>query len=277
MMRGMATLVSFHAHPDDESIATGGTMAKAAADGHRVVLVVATRGELGEPVPGVLVDGEQLWERRVLETERSAEILGAKRVEFLGYEDSGMMDEPTNENEASFWQADVEEAAERLAAILRDEDADVLTVYDDHGGYGHPDHIQVHRVGMRAAELAGVEHVFESTMNRTRIRTMVRSAREAGELTEAPDVDGDQAGFGTEEEDITHSVDVSAFVDRKLESMKAHASQIGPEHFFLTMAPEVFAAAFGHEWYIEHGATRAPDEPFGADLFAAVSAAEASS
>jgi len=264
----MATLVSFHAHPDDESIATGGTMAKAAAEGHRVVLVVATRGELGEPVPGVLAEDEQLWERRVAETERSAEILGAKRVEFLGYEDSGMMGEPTNENVASFWQADVDEAAERLAEILREEQADVLTVYDDHGGYGHPDHIQVHRVGVRAAQMAGVHRIFEGTMNRTRIREMVRSARDAGELTEAPDVDGDQAGFGTEEEDITHSVDVSAFVDRKLESMKAHASQIGPEHFFLTMPSEVFAAAFGQEWYIEHGATRSPNEPFGADLFA---------
>jgi LmbE family N-acetylglucosaminyl deacetylase len=91
----MATLVCFHAHPDDESIATGGTMALAARAGHRVVLVLGTRGEQGEPVPGVLAEGEQLWERRVVETHRSAEILGVERVEFLGYEDSGMMGEPT--------------------------------------------------------------------------------------------------------------------------------------------------------------------------------------
>ena len=116
----MATLVCFHAHPDDESIATGGTMALAAEAGHRVVLVLGTRGEQGEPVPGVLAEGEALWERRVVETHRAAEILGVERVEFLGYEDSGMMGEPTNENPACFWQADVEEAAERLAAILRD-------------------------------------------------------------------------------------------------------------------------------------------------------------
>src|SRR5262245_29378453 len=95
---GVATLVTFHAHPDDESIATAGTMAKAAASGHRVVLVVATRGELGEPVPGVLAEGEPLWRRRVAETQQSAGVLGAERVEFLGYEDSGMMGEPTNEN-----------------------------------------------------------------------------------------------------------------------------------------------------------------------------------
>ena len=148
-------------------------MAKAAASGHRVVLVVATRGELGEPVPGVLGEGEPLWRRRVVETEASARILGAERVEFLGYEDSGMMGEPTNENPACFWQADVDEAAGRLAAILDEVGADVLTVYDDHGGYGHPDHIQVHRVGVRAAELAGVGRVFESTMNRDHIARLM--------------------------------------------------------------------------------------------------------
>jgi LmbE family N-acetylglucosaminyl deacetylase len=168
----MATLVSFQAHPDDESIGASGTLAKAVAAGHRVVLVFGTRGEQGEPVPGVLDEGEQLWERRVVECQRSAEIIGASRVEFLGYEDSGMMGEPTNDNPACFWQADLDEAAERLAAILRDEDATILTVYDDHGGYGHPDHIQVHRVGVRAAELAGTPRVFAGTMNRTRFQEM---------------------------------------------------------------------------------------------------------
>jgi LmbE family N-acetylglucosaminyl deacetylase len=232
--------------------------------------VVATRGEQGEPVPGVLADGEHLWERRVVETARSAEVLGAARVEFLGYEDSGMMGEPTNDDPACFWQADVDEAAERLATILREEQADVVTVYDDHGGYGHPDHIQVHRVGVRAAELAGVSRVFEGTMNRTRIREMTQAARASGEVDDLPDVDGEQASFGTEEVDITHSIDVSDFVSRKLDSMKAHASQIGPDHFFLTMDPDIFALAFGHEWYIEHGATRVADQPFGDDLFAGV-------
>ena len=133
----MATLVCFHAHPDDECIATGGTMAKAAADGHRVVLVVATRGEHGEVAEGFLDDGEHLWQRRVKETEAAAEILGAQRVEFLGYVDSGMMGTPENDKPGSFWTADVDEAAGRLATILREEHADVLTVYDDHGAYGH--------------------------------------------------------------------------------------------------------------------------------------------
>src|SRR5579871_6794600 len=114
----MATLVCFHAHPDDEAIATGGVMAKAAAEGHRVVLVVATRGERGEPQPGVLAPGEELWERRVREVADAAAILGVSRYEFLGYADSGMMGEPTNDLPDTFWQADVEEAARRLAGIL---------------------------------------------------------------------------------------------------------------------------------------------------------------
>ena len=143
----MGTIVSFHAHPDDEAIASGGTLARAAAAGHRVVLVFATRGELGEPVPGVLKPGEQLAMRRSAECYASAAALGAKRVEFLGFTDSGMMGEPSNEAPFCFWQADVEYAARTLAVLLDQEEPDVLTIYDDNGVYGHPDHIQVLRVG----------------------------------------------------------------------------------------------------------------------------------
>ena len=114
------------------------------------MLVFATRGELGEPVPGVLEPGEPLAIRRSAECYASAAVLGAKRVEFLGYTDSGMMGEPSNDAPYCFWQADVEHAARRLAVILDEEEPDVLTIYDDNGGYGHPDHIQVHRVGRRA-------------------------------------------------------------------------------------------------------------------------------
>ena len=168
-------MVNFHAHPDDEAIATSGTMMKAAADGHRVVLVVATKGEQGEPVPGALGPGEQLGDRRAAETHAAAGIIGAHRVEFLGYEDSGMAGEEANDNPACFWQADFDEAVERVARILVEESAAVLTVYDDHGGYGHPDHIQVHRVGVDAARKAGVEKVFFATMNRTQILRQMRS------------------------------------------------------------------------------------------------------
>jgi len=124
------TLVTFHAHPDDEAIATGGVMAQAAAAGHRVVLVLATKGELGEVGDGVLADGEALAERRTVEVAAAAEILGVERVAFLGYRDSGMADDPRRHDDGSFASADVDEAAGRLAAILREEHADVLTVYD---------------------------------------------------------------------------------------------------------------------------------------------------
>jgi LmbE family N-acetylglucosaminyl deacetylase len=248
----MATLVSFHAHPDDESIATGGLLARAAAEGHRVVLVVATRGEHGEVAPGFLAEGEQLGVRRVAETFASAEILGVHRVEFLGYVDSGMMGTPENDAPYSFWSAPIESAARRLAAILDEESADVLTIYDDHGNYGHPDHIQVHRVGSRAAALAGTPHVYEATMNRDAIQRFRDEAvandpeLAAGEPPENPEL-------GSPESVISFAVDVADLVDVKRRSMRAHASQITDDSFFLSMPDEAFRAAFGTEWYIEHG------------------------
>ena len=166
----MANLVFFHAHPDDEAIATGGTMALAADAGHHVTLVLATRGEHGEPNDGVLAPGESLAERREEEARRSAEILGVHVVEFLGYHDSGMVGERTNHDPLSFWQADRDEAGGRLAEILRRVEADVLVGYDPNGTYGHPDHVQVHHVGARGAEQAGIERVFWATANRTLIQ-----------------------------------------------------------------------------------------------------------
>jgi LmbE family N-acetylglucosaminyl deacetylase len=251
----VATLVCFHAHPDDESIGTGGVMARASDEGHRVVLVVATKGEHGEVEPGFLADGESLDERRVVETRASAEILGVERVEFLGYVDSGMMGTPENDLPASFWQADVEEAAERLAAVLRDEQADVLLVYDDHGGYGHPDHIQVHRVGVRAAELAGTPHVFEGTMNRDHVLEGMARAKAEGMWPDDSPIDVPEE-FGTPAALITHAVDVRPWLDRKRASMRAHASQISEQSFFLAMPDDVFAEAFGTEWFIDRGGGR---------------------
>ena len=267
----MATLVCFHAHPDDESIATGGTMARAAADGHRVVLVVATYGDLGEVDEDFLDPGETLGERRIVETHASAEVLGVSRVEFLGYGDSGMDGEPSNDDPGCFWQADVDEAARRLAAILEDESADVLTVYDSNGNYGHPDHIQVHRVGIRAAELAGTARVFESTMNRD---ALIRGVEEAAARLPADQLpEGDMptpeemAELGSPETEVTHAVDVSDLVAVKRASMRCHASQISEESFFLAMPDDIFVASFGTEWFIEHGRPRPEGTPFGTSLF----------
>ncbi len=249
----MATIVAFHAHPDDESISTGGTLARAAAEGHRVVLVFGTRGECGEYPEGFLADGESLADRRVQEVTSSAAALGVARVEFLGYRDSGMDGEPTNDDPRCFWQADVDEAARRLAAILADERAEVCTIYDDHGGYGHPDHVQVHRVGVRATALAGTPHVLEATMNRDHLRRLIEQAQAEDtvpdpDLPEPPSLD--DATFGSTEDEITTVVDVRDWVDHKRRSMAAHASQIPADSFFLTMPEDRFAAAFGTEWFI---------------------------
>jgi LmbE family N-acetylglucosaminyl deacetylase len=253
----MATLVFFHAHPDDESIATGGSMAKYAAEGHRVVLVVATGGEHGE-VPADLAPGESLKDRRRGETERSAAILGIAAIHWLGYEDSGMHGWEQNGNPLSFHQAPVEGAAERLAAILRAEGADVLTVYDAHGNYGHPDHIAVHRVGYRAAELTGVAEVYEATMNRDYFTRLVAEAREAGidlgwDEEDEPETE-DGMEFGSPEAVLTTAVDVSGHIDQKRRSIRCHASQVTDSSFFLQMPDEAFARAFGIEWYIRRGA-----------------------
>jgi LmbE family N-acetylglucosaminyl deacetylase len=250
------TLVTFHAHPDDEAIATGGVMAKSKAEGHRVVLVVATKGELGEVDEGVLSPGEDLASRRVVETEAAAKILGVDRVEFLGYHDSGMMGEATNDAPESFWSADVDEAATRLAKLLDDEHADVLTINDDRGNYGHPDHIQVHRVGHRAAELAGTPQVYEATMNRDYIVRLM--TERAGELDGMPDdierPNPEDMDLGVAEAELTTAVDVREYTDAKRAAMAAHASQIPDNSFFLQLPPNAFREAFGYEWFIRRGA-----------------------
>ena len=244
----MSTLVCFHAHPDDEAISTGGLMASAAEQGHRVVLVCATRGEVGEPQEGVLDPGEELWERRMVELAASASILGADEPHWLGYHDSGMIGEDTNDAAGSFWTADIDEAAARLAKILTDVDADVLTIYDEDGGYGHPDHIMVHKVGLAAAAKAGVEHVYEATMNRTEMQAMMEAQSDLFEEDENDDrIDVDS--MGTPAAQIAYRVSVGDHIDTKRQAMIAHRSQIGPDSMFLTMPDDVFAMAFGSEWF----------------------------
>jgi LmbE family N-acetylglucosaminyl deacetylase len=266
----MGVLVTLHAHPDDEAIATGGSMARAHAEGHRVVLVVATDGSHGE-VPDDLRPGETLADRRRAETLASAKVLGVARVEYLGYRDSGMTGWEGNGDADAFLQADIDEAAGRLADILRDERADVVTIYDWHGGYGHPDHIQVHRVGRRAAELVAADlprlRVVESTMNRDEMRRGLQIAKQAGgsfgpegDDGEEFDPDGpmdDGNPMGTPEAEITLAVDVTGYLEQKRAALRAHRSQVTDQSFFLQMPPEMFAQAFGREWFVEHD--REPD------------------
>ncbi|MEO6501551.1 MAG: PIG-L family deacetylase [Jatrophihabitantaceae bacterium] len=258
-------LVSFHAHPDDEALLTAGTLARAAAEGHRVVLVVATRGEAGlsDAAPG-----GGLGDRRADELDASAAALGCAKVIRLDYPDSGMRNE-----HHGFASLPVDEPAERLAAILRAEQADAVTVYDRNGGYGHPDHVQVHRVGRRAAELAGTRLVLEATVNRgalVRALSLVRWTR----LLPAdfsPDRLRDSYSDGAS---ITHRIDVRAFAGHKRRSMAAHASQAaggsGPRTlaFFLKLPGPLYRRVFGAEWFIEVG--RTPSRPPLADLFASL-------
>ena len=266
----MATIVVLHAHPDDEAIATSGTMAKAKAAGHRVVLVVATRGELGE-APDDLAAGESLADRRTAETLKSAAIIGADRVEFLGYRDSGMEDDPRINDADTFHSADLESASQRMAEILREENADILIGYDERGNYMHPDHIKVHHVGARAAEIAGTPKVYEATMNRDFIWNLMQQRTQGL----PPEMQAEVLGNATSVEDfnlgmrdwtITHRVEVSEYVPIKRAAMSAHASQISDQSFFLQMPEEMFAESFGHEWFIRRGATRGTDEPFADSL-----------
>jgi LmbE family N-acetylglucosaminyl deacetylase len=261
----VGTLVCFHAHPDDEVISTGGMIARASAEGHRVVLVVATNGEHGE-VPDDLAPGETLADRRRTETEAAAAVLGIHRVVWLGYTDSGMTGWHQNHDPASFHLADPQEAGERLAAVLREESADVLTIYDWHGNYGHPDHIAVYRVGLVAARSVPTVRVLEATMNRDAFVRMIESAREAGatpggaEGGELDDFDphgpaDDGNPMGTPEAELTLAIDVRAFVETKRAAMRCHRSQIEDSSFFLEMPDEAFAGAFGVEWFIEHDGT----------------------
>jgi LmbE family N-acetylglucosaminyl deacetylase len=243
------TLVSFHAHPDDEAIITGGTIARAADDGHRVVVVFATRGDHGEVAAGVLSPSESLAARRETEARRAAEILGAARVEFLGYTDSGMAETHTNHLDGSFWSTDVDEAARELARILDEEHADLLTTYDERGGYGHPDHIQAHRVGVRAAQIARTPRLYAATVSRQHFLRVARDEYATLPADSQPP-NPDDFDLGVDESVITTTVDVSALLDRKRAAMAAHASQIAEDSFFLAMSDDAFRRTFGTEWFI---------------------------
>ncbi len=245
----MATVAFIHAHPDDEAIVTAGTMASLSADGHRVVLITATGGELGEYPPGFLEPGETLGQRRAAELRASAAILGVARLEQLGHLDSGMAGTPGNDDPACFSQADTDEVAARVAAILAEERADVVVVYDEHGNYGHPDHIKAHQVGMRAADLAGTERVYLMTQNRDFLRSLLGLAADLG-----VHLDEDRVAtlevLGEPEHRITTRVDVTAHIGVKAAAMRAHASQIGETDFYLALPGDAFAMVWGTEWYI---------------------------
>ena len=269
------TLVAFHAHPDDESLLTGGTMARAAADGHRVVLVTATDGERGlaRAVDGT---GADLGRRRRAELRTAARCLGVHRLVHLGYGDSGLHPDPSDL--AAFAHADPDEAARRLAEVLRDEHADVLTVYDPNGGYGHPDHQQVHLVGTLAARFAGTPVVLEATVPAGAFRAVLRLLRALGHVLGTPPPLGDRQVF-SDRRRITHRVRVGAQLRAKRAAMAAHASQRRADgqdrvlDLVVRLPLPLFALAFGREWFVEQGR---PTGPLLDDVFATLRPGERS-
>lgn len=250
----MSTVVAFHAHPDDEVILTGGTLAKAASAGHRVVVVTATDGRIDNDDDLTRLD----------ELRSSTGILGAQRTECLGYADSGYGPEfyPDPPGRVRFGRADVEEAAQRLAAILRAEDAQLLLSYQANGGYGHRDHVQVHHVGKRAAELAGTPRILEATMPRELLRRVSDLCR----LLRLPppyeqEVLDDAYAPRAE---ITHRVDVRAMARQKRDAVAAHRSQLGTGlgarvyQSLLRLPPQALGTIFRHEWFVDPAAAPGP-------------------
>ncbi|MEO7423231.1 MAG: PIG-L family deacetylase [Ornithinibacter sp.] len=243
------TVVAFHAHPDDEALLTAGTLARAVAEGHRVVLVVATNGEAGLSAD---IAPASLGSLRLQELLASAAALGVARTEALGYPDSGS----TSAASAAFSTKDPDPIARELARILIEERADVLTTYDAAGGYGHPDHLQVHRVGAVAAQLAGTPILLEATLDRTVLVRVVGVMRLLSRILPTPRLPDMSQAF-TERSAITHRVDVRAYLPAKRASLAAHASQAqgGPRTLRLLLALPHWlqSVVLGTEFYREVG------------------------
>jgi len=262
------TLVAFHAHPDDEALLTAGTLARAAAEGHRVVLVTATDGEAGTTSSELGARGP-LGALRRAELEVSAAALGVGRVVHLGFPDSGFGPSATGAPHA-FGALDPARAAAPLVEVLLAERADVLTTYDPTGGYGHPDHRQVHVTGALAARLAGTASVLEATVERDRLARAARLAA-ALRLVDGADADRLRAAY-TPRAQITHRVDVRAFTDVKRRAMQAHVTQAASDdgtrtlRLLLGLPRWLFDRVVGREWFVDR--TRAPGRCD--DVFAAV-------
>ncbi|MDH4365701.1 MAG: PIG-L family deacetylase [Acidimicrobiia bacterium] len=259
-------MVALHAHPDDETLFTGGILARAAAEGHRVVIVVATLGERG--LTSVCSDPDDLVRVRLDELRSAAAALGCIDVRWLGYADSGRYGNATDP--AAFARADVEAAAGRLARLLDEVSADVLTTYDDHGGYGHPDHVAVHHVGRRAAQMAGTPPLLEATVDRRLARWGARLLRPVPGLANELRPGAVSASFA-DPATITHRIDVRPYADAKRAAMRAHCSQTtggrGTRSLavYLRLPRPLFRRVFGHEWFVEPGRPpgRQPiDDPF---------------
>lgn len=246
----MATLLLVHAHPDDEAISTGGVMARAHAAGHRVVLVTCTRGELGE-IHNLdeAATRPRLGEVRAAELEAAGRVLGVSRQVFLGFRDSGMAGEPTNDDPRSFHSAPLEVAAGRLAAVLREERPEVVVSYTPEGTYGHPDHVKAHLTTLAALDLLRSEgwepeRVYWVALPQSVVDEV--HARMAAE--DAHDIPAASLA-GTPDDQITVTVDVRDLAGLKRDALAEHVSQVDPAGPWTTMQQQVMEAALGWEYY----------------------------
>jgi LmbE family N-acetylglucosaminyl deacetylase len=255
------TLLAVHAHPDDESIGTGGILAKYAAQGVHTVVVFCTAGEEGDSQDPSFVPpspGMGIMEIRKIELEKALKILQVGTSFFLGYRDSGMAGTPANRHPEAFAQADLEEATQKIVRILRQTCPQVIVTYNERGTYGHPDHIMANRITQRAFEAVGNRDfsdgsslppwqpgkLYYTAISRTRLQMMVQLAKERGEKLEF-----DPEVLGTPDEKITTRVDVKEFLSQKFKAIYCHESQFGPKSFVRRIPEEWKEEAFGQEHF----------------------------
>lgn len=246
-------VVFLHAHPDDEAIFTGGTIARLAALGHRVTVVYLTNGDADPDGPLASV--------RVMEARAACELLGVARVEFLGQGDSGL--DAGSAPPTSSWHADQEVLAARLAGWLVEEQADALVLYDEGGIYGHPDHLVVHHVGHAAARLAGTPAVYEATVDREYLHFVeTHLVGHAVQSLLGMEVSAtNTAPLGVPTVEVTVTIDVREQAAAKRAAMAAHVSQIGPGSEPLSMAADTFEGVYGYEWYVRADGPAGPLDP----------------
>jgi N-acetyl-1-D-myo-inositol-2-amino-2-deoxy-alpha-D-glucopyranoside deacetylase len=288
------SIMFVHAHPDDESIGTGATMAYYAAAGAKVTLVTCTLGEEGEiHVPALAqleaAQADQLGGYRLVELERACVALGVTDHRILGgagrYRDSGMMGLEANKHPRAFWGADVETAAGELLEVIRELRPQVVVTYDAFGGYGHPDHIQSHRVTMRAIELATAAGIGPAKVYWSAIpRSVMQAGLDAFVNSTNNPFEGvdnvDDIPMAVPDEMIAARIDANAFAAAKLAAARAHATQIPPTSWLFTLASGFGSDFMGIEYYRLVAGERGPAGPVGGwedDLFAGLPAAPAAS
>lgn len=280
-------LLLVHAHPDDETINNGATMAKYAAEGVLVTLVTCTRGEEGEVLIPELADlasnkSDKLGAHREIELRDAMAELDVADFRFLGapdkaWRDSGMMGTEQNDGAQVFWRADLNDAANELVKVILEIKPQVMITYDDFGGYGHPDHIKAHQVAMHAAELAKtagweISKIYWNTMPRSVIQSGIDKMKEVGSDFFGAE-SADDLPFAKADELVTSLVSAPDFVDQKMRAMKAHATQISVDGPFFALSDNLGLSVWADEYYtLVKGEIAAPFDSTGRelDLFAGV-------